>query len=83
MTILDTPGTPWTAYAACAGDDNIDDWHAPKPYGPRRDSPAMARVRAVCARCPVTDDCLAYALEQGISEGIWGGLDPHERRKLT
>ncbi|WP_425569210.1 WhiB family transcriptional regulator [Nonomuraea salmonea] len=27
------------------------------------------------------EECRAYALEAGESEGIWGGLTPEERRR--
>ncbi|NUT41231.1 MAG: WhiB family transcriptional regulator, partial [Thermoactinospora sp.] len=34
-----------------------------------------------CARCPVVDECRSYALREGETEGIWGGLTPQERRR--
>lgn len=33
-------------------------------------------------RCPVRDECLAYALRWSEDWGIWGGLGPKERAKL-
>ena len=39
--------------------------------------------RSICAGCPVADACLAYALEAREKAGLWGGLDPDERHKLT
>lgn len=45
-----------------------------------------ARAKAVCAGCPVRSDCLEYALDMVANVddqyGVWGGLDPAERRKL-
>ena len=41
-----------------------------------------ARAKAVCACCPVSEDCLTLALRSGEVEGIWGGLDADERREL-
>lgn len=38
-----------------------------------------------CARCPVNQLCLQYALETeapGGEEGIWGGTTPYQRRQL-
>jgi WhiB family redox-sensing transcriptional regulator len=41
----------------------------------------VADVKAVCARCPVTADCLSWALREEPA-GIWGGTTPEERRRL-
>jgi WhiB family redox-sensing transcriptional regulator len=42
----------------------------------------IAKAKAVCARCPVRDACLAYALDTDQWFGIWGGLTEDERRVL-
>ena len=39
-------------------------------------------ARQVCARCPVRQACLEYALSNRITYGIWGGLTERERRPL-
>lgn len=47
--------------------------------------PALAQTaeaKAVCRRCPVVADCLAWALESGQDAGIWGGMSEDERRVL-
>jgi WhiB family redox-sensing transcriptional regulator len=49
--------------------------------GPVRDR-ETARAKAVCARCPVAAQCLAWALESGQDYGIWGGMTEDERRAL-
>lgn len=36
-------------------------------------------AKAVCARCAVIDDCLQYALDNRISEGVWGGKSGIQR----
>ncbi|MDT7578580.1 MAG: WhiB family transcriptional regulator, redox-sensing transcriptional regulator, partial [Pseudonocardiales bacterium] len=33
-------------------------------------------------RCPVIDDCLAWALDARHEEGVWGGQDMAERSAL-
>lgn len=48
--------------------------------GPARTTQVMA-AKAVCARCPVREQCLAEALAR-IPYGIAGGLTEHERRTL-
>lgn len=40
-------------------------------------------ARAVCARCPVRVECLAYAIETRQPDGVWGGLDDAERMALA
>ena len=34
-----------------------------------------AEAKAICARCPARDACLAYALDAGEAYGVWGGAD--------
>lgn len=40
-----------------------------------------AEAKAVCARCPVTAECLTWAVAEGFGHGIWGGLTEEERRR--
>lgn len=40
------------------------------------------RAKAICGECPVTRDCLTYALDIREPHGIWGGLNENERRLL-
>jgi WhiB family redox-sensing transcriptional regulator len=37
------------------------------------------RAKAICRRCPVQQDCLAFALESRTEFGIWGGMNGKER----
>jgi WhiB family redox-sensing transcriptional regulator len=50
-------------------------------FFPERGQDARA-AQAVCARCPVSDECLEYALEKKIKDGIWGGKSGRDRRRL-
>jgi WhiB family redox-sensing transcriptional regulator len=34
----------------------------------------LATAQAVCARCPLTEQCLAGALALGTTDGVWGGV---------
>jgi WhiB family transcriptional regulator, redox-sensing transcriptional regulator len=69
----------WWQQAACRDAD--PDLFA---YDPTTDPPATAEAaKAVCVGCPVTGDCLSFALEtmrasQDLT-GIYGGLTPAER----
>jgi WhiB family redox-sensing transcriptional regulator len=42
----------------------------------------IEQAKAVCRRCPVSQQCLAWALESGQDAGVWGGLSEDERRAL-
>lgn len=73
-------GRDWTEDAACRGVD-------PEVFFPiATDGVAgdqeVAAAKAVCARCPVAADCLAWALRAGEAYGVWGGTTPGERREL-
>ena len=48
--------------------------------GPAFDQTEQAK--AVCRRCTVTEQCLAWAMESGQDSGVWGGLSEDERRAL-
>ena len=40
------------------------------------------RAKSICYFCPVTFDCLDWALENEEPVGIWGGMTEAERRSL-
>ena len=42
-----------------------------------------AAARKVCRTCIVKDACLTHALQSGEADGIYGGMNPAERRKLS
>ncbi|WP_317446818.1 WhiB family transcriptional regulator [Streptomyces collinus] len=43
---------------------------------------AQNRAKVLCGGCEVRTECLAYALDQRIEHGIWGGMTERERRAL-
>ncbi|MCF2131684.1 WhiB family transcriptional regulator [Strepomyces sp. STD 3.1] len=43
---------------------------------------AQKKAKALCTGCPVRTECLAYALDNHIEHGIWGGMTERERRAL-
>lgn len=51
------------------------------PAGSGAASQAQARqAKQVCARCPVIDQCFAWALSTAQPHGVWGGCSEEERR---
>lgn len=47
------------------------------------ESKEMARqAKEICARCPLREECLEYALDTKQHYGIWGGMTEQERGRL-
>jgi WhiB family transcriptional regulator, redox-sensing transcriptional regulator len=46
--------------------------------GPSLDQ--ITQAKAICARCPVRRQCLAFALDTRQNHGVWGGMSEQERR---
>lgn len=40
-------------------------------------------AKLICARCPVQEECLAYAFETEEPLGVWGGMSAQERQWPT
>ncbi|MGQ0849270.1 MAG: WhiB family transcriptional regulator [Actinomycetota bacterium] len=66
----------WREAAACRTTPGVDFFPSPE------DVQAIGQAKAVCATCPVAEECLTYALETRQAEGIWGGHTPKERVKI-
>jgi WhiB family transcriptional regulator, redox-sensing transcriptional regulator len=69
----------WRHRAACRDED-------PELFYPVGTSgPALLQIteaKAVCRRCPVAAECLAWALTRGEDSGVWGGMSEDERRAV-
>lgn len=69
----------WRHRAVCRDED-------PELFFPVGDTgPALqqiAEAKAVCRRCPVQTECLAWAVDSGQDAGVWGGMSEDERRAL-
>jgi WhiB family redox-sensing transcriptional regulator len=75
--------TAWMDRASCH--DTPQDVFFPnvgRGRGSRAIQAALSRAKAICAFCPVKTDCLNYALEHRIEDGIWGGASEEERRAM-
>lgn len=69
----------WRHRAVCRDED-------PELFFPIGNTgPALRQIddaKRVCGRCPVSDDCLTWAISTGQDSGVWGGLSEDERRAL-
>jgi WhiB family redox-sensing transcriptional regulator len=63
----------WRESAACKGLD-------PAIFFPPEEKDE-ALAKAICATCPVRSECLEWAMATN-QEGIWGGTNETERRRL-
>lgn len=79
-SIPETPRkTTWRDLGACLDQD--PDLFAPDGTTGRW-ADVIANAKAVCARCPVAEQCLAWALDTREDYGIFGGLTEDERWSL-
>lgn len=82
--VADLPGEQFAAWPAC------DDPEASVAERAERadqffpvsesDTGRIAVAKSFCARCPVAEACLQYALDRGEAHGVWGGMTEGERR---
>ena len=56
----------------------IDAWEWQYDAACRR---RAANAKALCATCPVIEQCRSYALAAQEPYGIWGGMTEEERRE--
>lgn len=66
------PEPEWMVTAACADDAEPEVFFRKNPI----------EAKATCAWCRVRETCLRFALENGITDGVWGGLSEDERREM-
>ncbi len=64
----------WVALAECRGMDV-------GLFFPERGE-LIDGARAVCRRCEVQAECLAYAVNNGEKVGVWGGVSERSRRAI-
>jgi WhiB family transcriptional regulator, redox-sensing transcriptional regulator len=70
----------WQDRAACRG-TNARLFFGPDGERPQDREVREARAKAICALCPVREQCLDYALRNAVKHGIWGGLSTEERTR--
>ena len=66
----------WKADARCRGID------VAVMYADEEDPAGVATAKALCAVCPVREECLEHAIAEREKLGIWGGTTPRERQRI-
>jgi WhiB family redox-sensing transcriptional regulator len=64
---------PWQDRANCIGTD-------PEVFFPKIGK-RSEEAQEVCSHCPVTAQCLEYAIAHNDRYGVWGGLSEADRKK--
>lgn len=72
LALLDRP--QWHRDAACREHPEVN-------FFPSRGEDGKA-AKALCRACLARDACLEAALVDPLTDGIWGGLTPKERRAI-
>jgi len=77
--VLYDDSSQWRERAACRCAD-------PELFFPVSETgPAQLQIRQakqICHACPVQGTCLVWALQNSVTDGIWGGTTQIERRAL-
>jgi len=66
----------WMEFAACKGADQELFFAEGAEY-----RASTNKAQQYCKNCVVYKDCLKFAIDNNITYGIWGGLNPKQRRK--
>ena len=75
MCLICSPPDGWQHHAECIS-------HDPDTCYPENDEPHLfAIAKKMCEECPVVGFCLEIGIDD--KWGVWGGLDPIERYKLS
>ena len=80
------PDEPWMDDAKCR-DMNTEIFFGKEYHGAQRHRPSLTsieirRAKAVCAVCPVMEECFYFAMENEEEYGVWGGTTHRDRERL-
>lgn len=64
----------WMLQGSCRGADT-------REFFPSNGVGVEAAQR-ICKACAVREECLEYALQNHIEQGVWGGASERERRRI-
>jgi WhiB family transcriptional regulator, redox-sensing transcriptional regulator len=78
MTALDNRADRWSRAACTTADPDL--FFPISTLGPG--GRQVAQAKAICARCQIRQECLAYAVDAASVQGVWGGTTETERRLL-
>ena len=71
----------WQLEGACREENPELFFHPEGERGPSRRNRESA-AKAVCARCPVVNECALHSLTVREPYGVWGGLSEDDREAI-
>lgn len=81
-TVYRLPTTEWKHQAECRGRP-ADWWHPPHDAPTSTRNRLHAFARTLCNICPVQTECLAHAIVNHETDGMWGGQTPKQRSRIS
>lgn len=80
--LLDFNKDEWRSRAACSGVET-EKFFIESAEGSREDHiPTRRLVQEICDACPVSSECLEFAMRNNILYGVWGGMSRRQRVTL-
>lgn len=80
------PDAPWMNDAKCRGMSSElffgKEYEGRQRHRPSLTSIEVRRAKAICAICPVMQECFEFAMENDEEYGIWGGTTKSERQRF-
>lgn len=80
------PDEPWMEEAKCRGMNTEiffgKEYHGRQRHRPTLTSIEIRRAKAICAVCPVLEECFFFAMQNDEEYGVWGGTTHRERQRL-
>jgi WhiB family redox-sensing transcriptional regulator len=76
-------GANFSQKGSCSNAEFDPDWWFPQEKAGKVQwsrTPDANKARAICATCPILEECRDYAVPFEGIYGIWGGYDWHEMR---
>ena len=70
----------WRYRARCRTGYDPNTWFPAGMTGPF--ALQTEHAKSICRHCPVVQECRAFALETRQTDGVWGGTDADERRRI-
>jgi WhiB family transcriptional regulator, redox-sensing transcriptional regulator len=74
-----TVSISWRDDVACR-DADPDLFFPVGTTGPARGD--VDEAKRICRACPAQTQCLSWALDHGVTDGVWGGTTADERRVI-
>lgn len=86
MPFFEKGDTAWFANAACTPSNTLEAIQKIRVFFPEQRGKNTNEAKKICRDCTVSEECYSYALNNRITDGVWGGVTmsmrPSRRSKL-